>query len=163
MKQFICPDWTLAEHFTISLDYLNSAIVYVRRWFAAMINQVQGSRQNQAGTSSRRTASPVPGGHSGGQGNIPPFLASPLQHHEQRQEALQRARRPQEQAVPPAPACMPIAVCHRLMQYFMSQRQGKADDRSTFNNFDIVIQLGRLLPAVSFSKWMSNHSTCMRR
>src|SRR5436190_21876490 len=89
MKQFKGPDWTLADRFTITPDYLDSAIPYLKKWFAAMISQVQGSRQNQAGTS-RPTAHQVPTSQSGGQGNIPPLNASNLHQLEQQQEALQR-------------------------------------------------------------------------
>ncbi|KAI1964793.1 hypothetical protein LOZ58_001483 [Ophidiomyces ophidiicola] len=109
MKQFKGPDWTLAENFTITDDYLATAIGYIKKWFSEMINRVQISRQNQtrAAPGAQPPSTPVMPATQ----NAPaPLNASNLKQFEQQQEAaLQRTRNTSQapaQAVPPAPTTM---------------------------------------------------------
>ncbi|WEW55262.1 hypothetical protein PRK78_000691 [Emydomyces testavorans] len=102
MKQFKGPDWNLAEHFTITPDYLASAIMYIKKWFAETISRVQNSRQNQ---SSRTAGAQSLNGQTAPQKVPTPLNASNLQQLEQQEAALQRARKAAQPA-PPAPTTM---------------------------------------------------------
>ncbi|EEP82699.1 predicted protein [Uncinocarpus reesii 1704] len=96
MKQFKGPDWTLADHFTIAPEYLNSSIMYIKKWFAEMISRVR-SRQGQPKATGPQ---PLPG-QPAPQKAPTPLNASNLQQLEQQEAALQKAR--MAQAVPAAP------------------------------------------------------------
>ncbi|KAJ5587056.1 uncharacterized protein N7459_002821 [Penicillium hispanicum] len=109
MRQFKPgPDWIVNEHFTISPDYLTSAILFIRKLFQLMIVRMNQQRPNanQASSSAAQTTS----------ANTAALNATNLQQLQQQQEeALQRARRASSQsAVAPAPfgAPSPQGVPH---------------------------------------------------
>ncbi|EER45021.1 conserved hypothetical protein [Histoplasma capsulatum H143] len=108
MKQFKGPDWQLVDQFTISQQQLVSAIAYIKKWFAAMISHLP--KPNQASAAARNAAQPhasQPPPNAQPQPAIPPLNASNLQQLErQQEEALQRARRVQNHAAPPAPTTL---------------------------------------------------------
>lgn len=106
MNQFKGPDWTLVDQFTITPDALNSNINFLKKYFAAMISRVQGSRQNQTAAAPKGQGGQVGAGKpENNQTNIP-LNASNLQQLQQQEEALQRARRSQAQGVPAAPTSL---------------------------------------------------------
>lgn len=96
MRQFKDTDWSLNDQFSIAPEYLRKSIAYIKGLFAAMISRVQNQQQSQR-----------PGGAAAqppsGQPTMTPLNATNLQALQQQEEALQRARRAQNQAVPAAP------------------------------------------------------------
>lgn len=100
------------EQFTITPDYLTSAILFIKKLFHAMITRVSQQQQNQAAPKPNTTQAPA----QTSQGSMPPLNATNLQQLQQQQEALQRARRASSQsaAVPAAPfgAPSPQGVPH---------------------------------------------------
>ncbi|KAJ5163029.1 UAA transporter [Penicillium coprophilum] len=98
MRQFKpSQDWVVNEHFTVTPDYLNGAILFMRKLFAVMISRMQqGQRPN---------APQPPGSNTQAmQGNMPALNATNLQQLQAQEEALQRARRASSQSVANAPA-----------------------------------------------------------
>ncbi|KAJ5430330.1 UAA transporter [Penicillium cf. griseofulvum] len=98
MRQFKpSQDWVVNEHFTVTPDYLNGAIMFMRKLFAVMISRMQqGQRPN--------VSQPPSSNAQAMQGNMPALNAANLQHLQAQEEALQRARRASSQSVVNAPA-----------------------------------------------------------
>ncbi|KAJ5551347.1 UAA transporter [Penicillium sp. DV-2018c] len=93
MRQFKpTQDWVVSEHLTLKPEFLQGAILFIRKLFAMMISRMRPNVAQPPGSTAPAA-----------QGNMPALNATNLQQLQAQEEALQKARRASSQSAnPPA-------------------------------------------------------------